>query len=32
MVGQLLSNTNKMLQYILALENLDLNTAVVNGH
>jgi hypothetical protein len=27
MVGQLLSNTNEMLQCILSLQNLDLNTA-----
>jgi hypothetical protein len=27
MVGQLLSNTNEMLQCILALQNLELNTA-----
>jgi hypothetical protein len=29
MVGQLLSNTNEMLQCILALQNLDLNTALI---
>jgi hypothetical protein len=29
MVGQLLPNTNEMLQCILALQNLDLNTAMV---
>jgi hypothetical protein len=29
MVRQLLSNTNEMLQYILALQNLDLTTAGV---
>jgi hypothetical protein len=28
MVEQLLSNTNEMLQCILALQNLDLNTAL----
>jgi hypothetical protein len=28
MVEQLLPNTNEMLQYILALQNLNLNTAV----
>jgi hypothetical protein len=29
MIGQLLPNTNEMLQCILALQNLDLNTANV---
>jgi hypothetical protein len=29
MVRQLLPNTNEMLQYILALQNLDLNTVEV---
>jgi hypothetical protein len=29
MVGQLLPNTNEMLQCILALQNLELNTVIV---
>jgi hypothetical protein len=31
MVRQLLPNTNEMLQYILALQNLDLSTAIVEN-
>jgi hypothetical protein len=30
MIGQLLPNRNEMLQWILALQNLELNTALVS--
>jgi hypothetical protein len=32
MIGQLLPNTNEMLQCILAIQILDLNTALVRVH